>query len=232
MPSSSHIGHRQRLQDRFLKAEPHSFPDYELLELILMRCIPRQDVKPLAKSLLKHFFSFAGVLHANPNELRQFKGVKDSTIAMFKLILESNRYLLMEDLKRRPILAHWETVCDYCKLAIGHEPVERYLVFYLDTGMHLLRQELSTVGTNNQVHLYPREILKRALELNATNIILAHNHPSGSLDPSHNDIRLTRELRRILMANDIRLADHLIVSGNQQPKSLNNMPVGNLNDPY
>lgn len=225
------VGHRKRLQERFLSTEGNPLPDYEFLELILTRCIPRRDVKPLAKQLLRHFFSFTGVLNANPEELKQFKGIKDSTIAMFKIIIESNKYLLLEELKCRPVLSQWQNVIDYCRITIGQESVERFIVFYLDKNMKLLRQELSAIGTNNQVQLYPREILKRALNLNATTLVLAHNHPSGDVKPSQDDIRVTKELRRVLNSNGIHLADHLVIGGNSIPYSIVNRLAEDENIP-
>ena len=147
---------------------------------------------------------------------------KESTIAMFKIIVEANKALLHEELKCRPVLAQWQNVVDYCRMTIGQEPVERFIVFYLDKNMQLIRQELSTIGTNNQVQIYPREILKRALHLNATTIVLAHNHPSGNMTPSPDDIRMTKELRRVLAPNGIYLADHLIIGGNKKPYSIAN----------
>ena len=215
-------GHRKRLQERFLSTDGNSLPDYEFLELILTRCIPRRDVKPLAKQLLKHFFSFAAVLHADPEELKQFKGIKESTITMFKIILEANKYLLLNDLKCQPVFSQWQNVIDYCRISIGYETVERFIVFYLDKNMKLVRQETSSSGTCDQVHLYPREVLKKALSLNAVTVILAHNHPSADIKPSQDDIRLTKELRRILYANGIHLADHLIIGGNKEPYSIIN----------
>lgn len=211
-PIPIHQGHRERAQEKFLAAENADFiPDYEFLELLLMKSIPRLDVKPLAKELLYHFGSLSKVLNAPFEELSKFNHVKKSTFVLFRLILEANKRLLKENLKERPVLLARDTLVDYCCLNMGDTTQEKLMALYLDLTGHLIRTETLQIGTLDQVAIYPREILKQALLLGAKSLVLAHNHPTGDPRPSKEDYTVTVELYHMLKSVDIDLIDHLII---------------------
>ena len=205
-------GHRERVQDKFLKlSDPGLMPDYELLELILMKSIPRIDVKPLAKELINHFGTLSDVLSAEPEELSQFRHVKQSTIALFKIILEVNRRTLCHRLKEMPVLERWNDLLDYCCLNLQNQTIEHCMILYLDARFRLLRREMPHSGTTDRVFIYPREILKQALIVGASAVVVVHNHPSGHIEPSEADQAITVELYHTLAAGRVKLLDHLII---------------------
>lgn len=207
-----YYGHRERAQEKFLETQnPEFLPDYEILELLLMKSIPRLDIKPLAKELLNHFGSLSKVFHAPFDELSQFKHIKKSTLILFKLILEANKRLLKEDLKQRPVLLARDNLIDYCCLCMGDTTQEKLIALYLDIKGHLIRSETLQTGTLDQVAIYPREILKQALLIGAKSLVLVHNHPTGDPCPSTEDYTVTVELYRVLKTIDIDLIDHLII---------------------
>ena len=207
-----YAGHRERARDKFLEsADTGSLPDYEFLELILMRAIPRRDVKPLAKNLLDRFGTLTGVLTAPPDELMQFPYVKGAAVSLFKIIVEANRRLLESNLRDAPVLGLWDNMVDYCCLCVQGDTVENVMVLYLDTQYRLIRKEIPQKGTTNWVALYPREVLKRALVLGAHAVVVVHNHPSGFVQPSPADFEMTAELYRTLAVAEINLVDHLII---------------------
>ncbi len=206
-----YVGHRARMQEKLLTKGGDSFTEYEFLELVLMRAIPRQDVKPLAKRLLAHFGTFADVITASDEELRQFKNVKDSVISLFRLIEGACVRLKKSSLVRGPILADWAALLDYVYIRLAKENIERFSILFLDGKMRLIREELHQSGTIDNVPVYAREILKRALNLNAQKVILVHNHPSGATEPSKADIYQTDHLKHVLKAAEIELVEHLII---------------------
>ena len=209
-------GHRQRLQQKFLEKGADAFADYELLELILMKAIPRCDVKPLAKELLHQCGSLKNVLNAPPEELKMIKGIKDSAITIFQIIVQVAQRISFQDIEQQPVLACWEQLHDYAVMQYLNEPVEKLYVLYLDARLRLVKAEAVQTGTDLHVAIYPREILKRALLLNAHAVILMHNHPSGDAHPSPDDIKATREVKSALYAANIRLEEHLIVGKNKK----------------
>jgi DNA repair protein RadC len=206
-------GHRERAQEKFLQmADTSVLPDYELLELILMKSIPRIDVKGLAKDLLNKFGSISAVLSAQADELVCFPHIKQSTLVLFKLIREANGRIISDKIKATPVLECWERVVDYCCLTLEQEHIERFMVLYLDKRFRLLRREIPQNGTTDRVSIYPREILKEALIIGAHGVIIAHNHPSGNTDPSPADLTMTAELYQTLRAGNILFLDHLIIA--------------------
>ncbi|MBP5344465.1 MAG: DNA repair protein RadC [Alphaproteobacteria bacterium] len=209
-------GHRQRLQQKFLEKGADAFADYELLELILMKAIPRCDVKPLAKELLHQFGSLKNVLCASPEELKTVKGIKDSAVTIFQIIVQVAQRMSFQNIEQQPILACWEQLHDYAVMQYVNETVEKLYVLYLDARLRLVKAEAIQSGTDLHVAIYPREILKRALLLNAHAVILMHNHPSGDAHPSQDDIKATREVKTALYAANIRLEEHLIIGKNKQ----------------
>ena len=216
MAEQDSTGHRQRLQNKFLEKGANAFADYELLELILMKAIPRCDVKPLAKSLLKQFGSLKGVLCAPPEELRQVKGIKDSAVALFQIIVQVAQRTSLQAIEERPILSCWEQLTDYARMQYMNETIEKLYTLYLDAHLRLVKAEMQQTGSDSHVQIYPREIVKRALLLNAHAVILMHNHPSGDAAPSEDDITATRDIKNALAAVGIRLEEHLIVGKGQK----------------
>lgn len=205
-------GHRERVQEKFLSAnDVENWADYELLELILMKSIPRIDVKPLAKELLKKFGTIGNVLSAKPEELTAFKYIKQSTLSLFKLIIVVNQHLMKEKMTDKPVLHIWQTVIDYCCQTLQYEKIEKFLILYLDTHGKLIERDIPQVGTTDRVAFYPREILKKALVLGAKAVVISHNHPSGQISPSPQDLTMTVELNKVLDITGITLLDHIIV---------------------
>ena len=210
-------GHRERVQKRFLEMpDKDLMADYEFLELILMRSIPRIDVKPLAKELLQKYNSISAVLTAPEKELTSFKYIKQSTVALFQMIIEANKRLLKTELKENPVLDKWDRLIDYCCLCLQNERIEHFMVLYLDSRLRLMQREIPQNGTTDRVSIYPREILKQALNLGASSIVIVHNHPSGYIQPSPADIAITGELYKTLMAGNIRFLDHLIIGSGRK----------------
>ncbi len=217
-----HSGHRDRLRARFVKSGAGACEDYELLELLLFAAIPRRDVKPLAKTLLKQFGSIAAVLAADMQDLAKVKGLSDNSAALVKLVHALTQRALIEDVEQKPILSSWKKLLDYCHVAMAHEKREQFRVLFLNRKNQLIADEVQQVGTVDHAPVYPREIVKRALELGATALILVHNHPSGDPSPSDSDIAMTEEIIRAARTLDVVVHDHLIIakSGHASFKAL------------
>jgi len=207
-------GHRQRLRQRFLQPGGDQIADYELLELILFAAHPRGDVKSLAKDLLKHFGSFDAVLHAEASELSRVPDVGDAVIASLKVVRVAAERLVQAPVKDRPVIQSWTALLDYCRLAMGSKKVEEFRILFLNHKNALLADEVQQRGTVNHTPVYPREVVKRALELGASAIIIAHNHPSGDPTPSKADIDMTNQIAAAAKPLGIALHDHLIISEN------------------
>ncbi len=204
-------GHRQRLRERFL-GNGQSLPDYELLELLLFHAIPRIEVKPLAKDLIARFGSFAGVLSAPPDRLAEFDDISDAAIVLLKAVREAGERLARAEVMAQPVIASWDKFLDYCRASIGHAEIERFRLLFLDRKNRLIADEVQQKGTVDHTLVYRREVVKRALELNATAIILVHNHPSGDPTPSTGDIAITREIQDTCQKLGIALHDHVIIA--------------------
>lgn len=203
--------HRKRLRTRFLEGGAAAMPDYELLELVLFRAIPRQDVKPLARLLLEVFGDFNRVVSAPPARLRQVSGVGDAVVTELKIVEASAQRLARARVLHRPVISSWAALVDYCHTAMAHRETEQFRVLYLDRKNTLIADEEQARGTVDHVPVYPREVVKRALELNASALILVHNHPSGDPTPSDADIAMTAQIRTAAEALGLTLHDHLIV---------------------
>ena len=203
--------HRERLRQRFLKSDPESFPDYELLELLLFHSIERVDVKPLAKQLLGDFKSFSGVLAASEERLTRYPRINERTAAHFKAVREAARRLLRAEIADRPVISSWTQLIDYCRASMADEQTERFRILYLNRKNMLIADEVQQRGTVDHTPVYPREVIKRALELGATALILVHNHPSGDPTPSRADIEMTHEVRDAADKLGISVYDHVIV---------------------
>jgi len=204
-------GHRERLRQRLLTAGPDSLNDQDLLELILFLALPRRDTKPIARALLARFGSFANVIAAPVNELRAIEHMKDSGPAALKAVQAAALRLARAEVVNQPVLNNWDRLMQYLNAALARERVEQFRVLFLDTRNRLLADEAQARGTVNHTPVYPREVVKRALELQATALILVHNHPSGDPTPSQDDIAMTREVAQAARALNIVLHDHIIV---------------------
>jgi len=218
----SHTGHRQRLRVRFLATMGEGMPDYELLELLLMLGIPRRDVKPLAKDLIDRFNDFAGVVSAGVERLRSIPGLGDTAVAAIKLAQASSLRLLQERVVGRDAISSWTQLVEYCRAAMAHEEVEQLRLLFLDRKNALIADEVQQRGTVDHAPLYTREVVKRALELGASALILVHNHPSGDPTPSEGDIKITREVKEAVEKLGIVLHDHIVIgrNGHQSFRSL------------
>ena len=214
-----YVGHRDRLRQRFRSAGSDALADYELLELVLFRAIPRRDVKPLAKALISRFGSFAEVVTARPERLAEISGLGDNAITELKLAEAAALRLTRHAVKQRKILGSFHDVLDYCRAAMAYAENEQFRILFLDKRNGLIADEVQGSGTVDHTPVYPREIVRRALELAATALILVHNHPSGDPTPSTADTRLTRDIIAIAKPLGIAIHDHLIV-GKQGHASL------------
>jgi DNA repair protein RadC len=206
-------GHRSRMRARLLAAGPDALADHEMLEMLLFLALPRRDTKTIARELLKTFGGFGPAVTASPGELRRVEGLGDAGIAALKLAHATASRLLRGDLAAKPLLKSWDALTDYLRVTLGHERIEQFHVLFLDARARLIHDELMGRGTINHAPVYPREIARRALELQASTVILAHNHPSGTTEPSRDDVAMTREVRRALQPLGVVLHDHLIVTG-------------------
>ncbi len=206
-----YLGHRERLRARFREAGGDALPDYELLELILFRAIPRRDVKPVAKDLLRRFGSFAEVLAAPRARLLEVKGLGEAVVDDLKAVEAAARRLTRGAVAKRPVLSSWSSVIDYCRTAMAFADREQFRILFLDKRNALIADEVQQTGTVDHTPVYPREVVKRALELSATAIILVHNHPSGDPSPSAADIRMTRDIVDIAKPLGVAVHDHIIV---------------------
>ncbi len=204
-------GHRDRLRQRFVQAGSDALHDYEMLELILFRAIPRRDVKPLAKELLETFGSFAEVIAAPIERLKEVEGLGEAAITDLKIVQAAANRLLRGEVKKRHVLSSWSSVLDYCRTAMAFESKEHFRILFLDKGNHLIADEQQQTGTVDHTPVYPREVVKRALELSATAVILVHNHPSGDPTPSRADVDMTRAIIEVARPLGIAVHDHLIV---------------------
>jgi DNA repair protein RadC len=204
-------GHRERLRDRFREAGADALSDYELLELLLFRAMPRRDVKPLAKALLQKFGSFAEVIAAPETRLVEVKGLGEAGITELKIVQAAASRFLRGAVTKRPALSSSASVLDYCRSAQAFADRELFRILFLDKRNQLIADEVQQTGTVDHTPVYPREVVKRALELSATAIILVHNHPSGDPTPSQADIAMTKRIMTVASPRGIAVHDHLIV---------------------
>ena len=210
-PKPHHLGHRERLRERADGGGLAALPDYELLELLLFRSIPRGDVKPLAKQLLARFGSLGAVLGAGPEALRSVAGVGEAIALDLRLVQEAALRASREQVARRPVISSWSALLAYVKTALAHEPREQVRVLFLDKKNQLIADEVTGEGTVDHAPVYPRELMRRALELSASSLILVHNHPSGDPTPSSADVEITRQVIEAGRALRIQVHDHLVV---------------------
>ncbi len=219
---SDQKGHRRRLRTRFRKDAGATFHDYELLELFLFGALPRVDTKPIAKALIKRFGSFAAVVSAGHDELARVPGLGEAGAVALKAVKAAALRLTREEAMDGPVLGSWERVLDYCRASLAHEKTERLHLLFLDRKNKLIAVEAQQAGTVDHTPVYPREVVKRALELGATALIMVHNHPSGDPTPSRADIDITKAVIAAAAPLDISVHDHIIIgrAGHASLKSL------------
>ncbi|MBC2773828.1 DNA repair protein RadC [Rhizobium sp. AQ_MP] len=210
-PEAHYLGHRERLRNRFREGGETALADYEVLELLLFRLIPRRDTKPIAKALLARFQTLGGVLGAPPALLQEVKGVGETVALDLKLIASVAQRMLKSELREKQVLSSWSAVIDYCHAAMAYETTEQFRILFLDKRNVLIADEIQGRGTVDHTPVYPREVVKRALELSATAIILVHNHPSGDPTPSRADIDMTRTIVETAKPLGITVHDHIII---------------------
>jgi DNA repair protein RadC len=208
--------HRKRLRQRFVDGGAQAMPDYELLELILFRAIPRQDVKPLARLLLDTFGDLNRIITAPVPRLLGVKGVGEAVVLELKIVEASAQRMMRARVMQRPILSSWDALLDYCHTAMAHRETEQFRILFLDRKNVLIADEEQAKGTVDHVPVYPREVVKRALELSASAIILVHNHPSGDPTPSEADISMTAQVQDACKTLGIVLHDHLIIGKSRE----------------
>ncbi len=203
--------HRARLWRRFLEAGSTSLADYEMLELVLFRAIPRRDVKPLAKRLLNQFGDFNGVISAPPTRLAEVTGTGEAVICELKVVEAAAQRLARARVMNRPALASWGALMEYCETVMAHREIEQFRILFLDRKNVLVADEEQARGTVDHVPVYPREVAKRALEINASALILVHNHPSGDPTPSQSGIEMTKQIALAARAVGVVVHDHVVV---------------------
>lgn len=208
--------HRKRLRERFMSGGPNAIPDYEMLELVLFRAIPRQDVKPLARTLIDLFGDFNRVISAPAARLRQIEGVGDSVVTELKIIEAAAQRMARAKIMQRHVISSWDAILDYCHTVMAHRETEQFRILFLDRKNVLIADEEQAKGTVDHVPVYPREVVKRALELNASALILVHNHPSGDPTPSQADIQMTAQMDAAARALGITIHDHLIIGKSRE----------------
>ncbi|MES1203265.1 MAG: DNA repair protein RadC [Pseudomonadota bacterium] len=206
-----YLDHRERLRERFRASGPGAFADYELLELMLFRIIPRQDTKPLAKALLARFGDFPGVLGAEPARIAEVPGAGAAVAFELKVIQAALERAAGAQMKQRPVVTNWSALVNYCRLTMAHEAREQFRVLFLDRKNQVIADEVQSEGTVDQAAVFPREVVRRALELSASALILVHNHPSGDPTPSAADVAITREIVNAAKALGVSVHDHLVI---------------------
>jgi DNA repair protein RadC len=207
-----YLGHRKRLRGRFIESGPASLQDYELLELLLFSAFPRRDTKPIAKALIKRFGTFGETVSASVADLQTVEGIGETAAVTLKAVQAAAQRLLATKVKDREVISSWNDLLAYCTAQMAYGDIEEFRVLYLDRKNKVIANEAQQQGTVDHTPVYPREVVKRALELNASAAIMVHNHPSGDPKPSRADIEMTRKVKDALAAVNITLHDHLIVS--------------------
>ncbi len=212
-PEEPHYkGHRQRLRGRFSDSGPDALADYEILELVLFALIPRRDVKPLAKKMLAHFGNLPEMMAAPATEFQKIPGLNDTSITSLKAITALAHRAMKTELEKKPVMNNWTRLMDYCHATMAHEKKEHFRLLFLNKKNELIADEIQGSGTVDHTPAYPREIMKRALELGATALILVHNHPSGDPKPSQADIDMTNAIIAAANPFNIIIHDHIVVS--------------------
>ncbi len=212
-PAAPHyLGHRDRLKSRFAGGGPDAVPDYELLEMVLFRAIRRGDTKPIAKALLARFGTFAEVLSAEPERLVEVKGVGEAVAMELKIVHAAAMRLMRGQVINRPLLSSWKAILEYVRAAMAFNDIEMFRILFLDKKNQLIADEVQQEGTIDHTPAYPREVVKRALELGSSAVVLVHNHPSGDPTPSMADIDMTKRIVEAGAKLGVAVHDHVIVA--------------------
>jgi len=221
-PRAHYHGHRDRLRQRFVEGGGTALQDYELLEMILFRLLPRRDTKPIAKAMLKRFGSFSEALSAPAHLLEEIDGLGATAIVDLKVIMAAAQRFARDQIPDRPVLASWTQLIDYCRTQMAYETHEQFRILFLDKKNKLIADEVQQVGTVDHTPVYPREVIRRSLELSATALILVHNHPSGDPTPSNADVQMTRAIADVATPLGITVHDHIIIgrSGHSSMRAL------------
>lgn len=209
-----YLGHRERLRQRFLLGGGKDMPDYELLELLLTIAIPRRDVKPLAKELIRKFGCFAEVVNAPIEELVEVNGLKENSAVILKIVKECSIRTSWQSLKNTdaPVISSFDSLIDYCRSAMAYQTVEEFRIIFLNSKLRVIDEEVQQRGTVDHVSIHPREVIKSAMMRGASAMVLVHNHPSGIVTPSKADIEITKRIKEAAESVSIQLFDHLIIS--------------------
>lgn len=210
-PLHDGAGHRARLRTRLLNGGSEALADYELIEYLLMTAVPRKDMKPLAKALLKRFGGLAGVLNAEPAALANHPGMGETSAAALKIVALAARRLARTGVQEMPVLSSWQVLIDYLTIDMAHLNHERVRVLYLDTKNRLMLDDQLSDGTLDEATIHPREVVKKALDLGASALIMVHNHPSGSPEPSRADVQITNKIAEAGRLLGITVHDHVII---------------------
>lgn len=205
-------GHRERLREKLFDGVGKGLQDYELLELLLFPAIPRKDIKPLAKDLLSYYRDLRGVFYAEPSQLKEKFKLSDTVVSLLKVSVVIVDRLARHQIAEQAVIGSWNELLQYCTVTMGHEKIEQFRVLFLDQKNKLIADEVLSKGTVNQTPVYPREVMRRAIELGAMSLILIHNHPSGDTKPSRADIDMTKEIQNAGRVFGIRIFDHIIIS--------------------
>ena len=204
-------GHRARLRARLLSGGPDALGDHEIVEYLLMTAIPRRDVKPIARTLLKRFGSLAGIFNADRSALEQHPGMGETSAAAMKIVAIAARRMAREQVQSDPVLSSWQALIDYLSIDMAHLTVERVRVLFLDTQNRLVRDEHLGDGSLSEAAIHPREVIRKAMDLGAASLILVHNHPSGNPEPSRADVQITNKIAEAGRLLDIAVHDHVII---------------------
>ena len=207
-----YVGHRERLRARFMQGGAEALPDYELMELLLFRAIPRRDVKPLAKTIIEKFGSFSAAISAPETRLREVSGLGDAAIIEIKLVEAAAQRLAQGRVLNRPAISSWDALLEYCQTSMAHLDTEQFRILFLDRKNTLIADEVQQKGTVDHTPVYPREVIKRALELGSSALILVHNHPSGDPTPSDADVAMTKQIAKAGDSLGIQIHDHLVIA--------------------
>jgi len=218
-----YVGHRKRLKEKFLRADPAGFSDYELLELLLFQAIPRKDVKPLAKQLLKEFGDFNQLVNAQRKKILTVENTNEGIFLQFQIVREILNRIFYEQVKNRNVISSWGTLLDYLKFNMSCLKLEQFRVLFLNKKNMLIADEVMATGTIDQTPIYPREIVKKSLFHEAGAIILVHNHPSGSTKPSNSDIDLTTQIVNACNTINVTVHDHVIIGSGDYYSFKSNM---------
>lgn len=211
-PAAPHyLGHRERLRQRFVEAGAKALQDYELLELMLFRILPRRDTKPIAKAMIDRFGSFSEALSAPPHLLLEIDGLGPTAITDLKVVMAAAQRFSRDQINDRPMLGSWTEVIEYCRAHMAFEDKEQFRILFLDKRNRLIADEVQGIGTIDHTPVYPREVIRRSLELSATAVILVHNHPSGDPSPSSADVKMTRAIADVAKPLGIAVHDHIII---------------------